>query len=71
MTAEIKALPRPVSILERYTDDDIRKAAYAMINRGGHFASRIADAYFYADRTNRTILLNAFGHIFERHIDDD
>jgi hypothetical protein len=32
----------------------------------GSFASAIADAYFVADGTNRRILTDAFGFLFER-----
>jgi hypothetical protein len=61
-------MPRPASIVEKYTDDALYTAAHTMRKQGGSFAAAIADAYFCADSDNRGRLLNAFGHLFERFI---
>lgn len=68
MTAEIKAMPRPATMLEKYTDSQIHDAAHEMEAMGGHFAAAIAAAYFYADSHNKPLLLQTFGHLFERFI---
>jgi hypothetical protein len=54
---------------EKYDNTQLHRAAQKMQASGGHFASSIAQAYFYADLHNRRILLTAFGHIFERFIE--
>jgi hypothetical protein len=41
-------------------------AAAKHLHMEGSFASAIADAYFVADGTNRRILTDAFGFLFER-----
>jgi hypothetical protein len=41
-------------------------AAAKHLHKEGNFASAIADAYFVADSTNRRILTDAFGFLFER-----
>lgn len=71
METNIKAMPRPMRVLEKYTNDQLHKAAHAMHKTGGHFASRIAEAYFYADLSNRRKLLDAFGDLFERFIEKE
>ena len=71
METNIKAMPRPMRVLEKYTNDQLHKAAQRMQERGGHFASRIAEAYFYADLSNRRKLLDAFGDLFERFIEKE
>lgn len=48
-----------------YGEDALFKAAHEMKAKGGGFASRIAESYFYADIANRTRILNAFGDLFE------
>lgn len=55
-------------VAELYTNDQLHDAAHRMKHEGGHFASRLADAYFYADLSNRRKLLDAFGDLFERFI---
>lgn len=47
------------------TDEQLHAAAKHLHMEGG-FASAIADAYFVADGTNRRILTDAFGFLFER-----
>ena len=47
------------------TDEQLHTAAFHL-NMEGSFASAIADAYFLADSTNRRILTDAFGFLFER-----
>ena len=47
------------------TDEQLHAAAFHLNMEGG-FASAIADAYFLADSTNRRILTDAFGFLFER-----
>ena len=49
------------------TKDNYLAAARQMEVYGGSFASRIAQAYFYADSTNQRKLLEAFGDLFERY----
>lgn len=68
ITNNIHALPRPASIVEKYTDSQIHDAAHEMEAIGGHFAACIAEAYFCADSHNKQLLLTAFGHLFERFI---
>lgn len=46
------------------TDDQLFKAARAMENYGGGFASAIANAFFRADSHNKKKLLAAFGDLF-------
>jgi hypothetical protein len=67
----IKAMPRPMRVLDKYTNDELHKAARKMEAQGGSFASRIAAAYFYADLSNRRKLLDAFGDLFERFIEKE
>jgi hypothetical protein len=49
----------------KMTEAELHMAAHNMRDYGGGFASAIADAYFVADRTNKDLLLGAFGHLFE------
>jgi hypothetical protein len=69
METNVKAMPRPMRVLDKYTNDQLYKAACKMEAQGGSFASRIAEAYFYADLSNRRKLLDAFGDLFERFIE--
>jgi phosphohistidine phosphatase SixA len=43
------------------------RAAQVMEQRGGGFASALAQAYFRADNTNAQILRHAFADLFEKH----
>lgn len=47
------------------TDKQLFAAAH-YLDREGSFASAIGEAYFRADSTNRRILTDAFGFLFER-----
>ena len=49
------------------TDSELNKAARNMEKYGGGFAEAIALAYFRADSTNQVLLVDAFGHLFERY----
>jgi len=49
------------------TEEQLYKAAHRMREQGGSFAAAIANAYFFADRSNTKLLLGAFGHLFERY----
>lgn len=62
-------LPRPLRVDEKYDNTQLHRAAHKMHASGGHFASSIAQAYFYADLHNRRKLLDAFGDLFERFIE--
>ena len=70
-TNNIQAMPRPMRVADKYTNDQLHKAARKMEQQGGSFASRIAAAYFYADLSNRRKLLEAFGDLFERFIETE
>jgi hypothetical protein len=48
------------------TESQLFQAAHRMEGEGGGFASAIAQAYFRADSHNAKLLVNAFGHLFER-----
>ena len=48
------------------TDSELYEAAMLMRERGGGFASCIAEAFFRADSHNKRRLLYAFGDLFER-----
>ena len=50
------------------TEEELCRAAHMMKREGGHFAAALAEAFFTADSTNKRILINAFGHIFERFV---
>lgn len=67
----VRPMPRPVRIQDKYTHDQIHDAAHEMYRIGGSFASRIAEAYFVADLSNRRKLLDAFGDLFERFIKEE
>lgn len=67
----LRPMPRPVRIQDKYTHDQLHAAAHAMHKTGGSFASRIAEAYFYADLSNRRKLLDAFGDLFEKFIKEE
>ena len=69
--SNIHAMPRPVRIVDKYSYNELHEAAHSMQRTGGGFASRLADAYFYADSTNKAIMLDAFGHLFEKFISED
>ena len=47
------------------------KAAWEMERIGGHFAAAIARAYYAADSGNRALLIDAFGHLFDKHAPTD
>lgn len=49
------------------SESELLKAAHRMEREGGGFASAIALAFFRADSTNQVLLVNAFGHLFERY----
>lgn len=49
------------------SEDELLIAARRMEREGGGFASAIAEAYFCADSTNQVLLIDAFGHLFERY----
>ena len=49
------------------TESQLFKAAHRMESEGGGFASAIALAFFRADSTNQVLLIDAFGHLFERY----
>ena len=52
----------------RYTPDQLLDAAHEMKRTGGGFASRLAEAYMYADSNNRERILTAFMDLFEKFI---
>jgi len=52
------------------SESELLKAAHRMQDEGGGFASAIALAFFRADSTNQVLLVNAFGHLFERYADE-
>ena len=66
--SNIHAMPRPVRIVDKYSYNELHEAAHSMQRTGGGFASRLADAYFYADSTNKAIMLDAFSDLFEKFI---
>lgn len=55
------------SPLRPQTDSDFFAAAETMHRNGGHFASRLAGAYFYADQQNRARLHAAFPDLFTQY----
>jgi len=66
--SNVQAMPRPASMVEKYTNEQLHAAAHLMDRTGGSFASAIAQAYFRADKDNTERLLAAFGHLFERYV---
>jgi hypothetical protein len=50
----------------KYTSEQLHAAAHAMKRTGGGFASRLADAYLYADLNNQERILTAFMDLFEK-----
>jgi len=68
LVIKFKAERAAMRVDELYTNDQLHHAAHEMHRKGGSFASRIAEAYFYADLHNRRKLLDAFGDLFERFI---
>jgi hypothetical protein len=52
----------------KYTSEQLYAAAHEMRKTGGSFAAAIASAFFLADLGNQAILLDAFGHLFEKYI---
>ena len=46
-------------------------SAQRMEQTGGGFASRIAEAFFYADNANAQKLVEAFGGLFENYMSQD
>ena len=67
-TNNTHAMPRPVRIQDKYSQNELYAAAHEMRKIGGSFASAIASAFFLADLGNQRILLDAFGHLFEKFI---
>lgn len=55
----------------KYTSEQLHAAAHEMKRTGGGFASRLADAYFYADLNNQERILTAFMDLFEKFIDKE
>lgn len=55
----------------KYTSEQLHAAAHAMKRTGGGFASRLADAYLYADLNNQERILTAFMDLFEKFIDKE
>jgi hypothetical protein len=51
-------------------DSELVRAAHNMEAYGGSFATYIARAFFVADLGNRELLLDTFGHLFERYAPD-
>lgn len=60
--------PTYESLIEKYGEPALYAAVYDMETKGGHFASCIAKAFYYADSNNRSHLFAAFGYLFERFI---
>ncbi len=52
----------------KYTSEQLFAAAHEMKRTGGGFASRLAEAYMYADLNNQERILTAFMDLFERYI---
>ena len=52
--------------MRHLTDTQLYQAAHKMEQVGGHFASAIARAFYAADSGNRQLLLEAFGHLFDK-----
>ena len=52
----------------KYTSAQLTAAAHAMKRTGGGFASRLAEAYMYADSNNQERILTAFMDLFEKFI---
>jgi hypothetical protein len=52
----------------KYTSEQLFAAAHAMKRTGGGFASRLAEAYMYADLNNQERILTAFMDLFEKFI---
>ena len=67
-TNNIHAMPRPVRIVHKYSQNELYAAAHEMRKIGGSFAAAIASAFFLADLGNQRILLDAFGDLFEKFI---
>ena len=49
---------------------ELHAAAQLMIQRGGGFAGRLAEAYLVADSHNAWRLLDAFDDLFARYLDE-
>lgn len=49
---------------------ELHAAARLMIQRGGGFACRLAEAYLVADQDNAWRLLEAFDDLFARYLDE-
>jgi hypothetical protein len=56
------------NIVNKYSQNELNAAADEMRKIGGSFACAIAGAFFLADYGNQAILLDAFGHLFEKFI---
>jgi len=48
----------------KLTNEQLYKAAELMSSEGGHFASSLAKAFYYADLSNRRKLVYAFESLF-------
>ena len=70
-TGNIHAMPRPTRIVDKYSQNELYAAAHEKRKIGGSFAAAIASAFFLADYGNQAILLDAFGHLFEKFIDKE
>lgn len=71
LVLKFQAARKAMRVDEMYTNDQLHHAAHEMHRTGGSFASRIAEAYFVADLSNRRKLLTAFGDLFERFIKEE
>lgn len=50
-----------------YSHDEIIETCNVMRRFGGHFASHIAQACMYADRSNKNRLLKEFPELFHKY----
>lgn len=50
------------------SDSEEQEALQEMERRGGHFASRLAAAWRYADEGNRLILRESFGWLLKNYL---
>lgn len=71
LVLKFQAERKAMRVDEMYTHDQLHDAAHEMKRTGGGFASRIAEAYFYADLSNRRKLLDAFGDLFVKFIKEE
>lgn len=71
LVLKFQAERKAMRVDEMYTNDQLHHAAHEMHRKGGSFASRIAEAYFVADLSNRRKLLTAFGDLFVKFIKEE